>query len=241
MKEQMNEGEASPWSRVKSELASGNLVPLGAFLILAGQMIAFGAWLLAAISWGIIALLGRSFPALHGWDSLPEWLGEGGVMVFVVVFALMMLMPMRDAGKQGIWPFIDPEIEAERERAAQRKQDEERREWDEQRRKRAQEQAGADTRRAQQAAEAAARRADEARRRAEEAEAEARRKREASPSGGPMSRQTALEILELKEGATNAEIEKAFKRLMSAVHPDKGGSDYFAKQLNAARAVLLGK
>jgi len=49
----------------------------------------------------------------------------------------------------------------------------------------------------------------------------------------------ALEILELKEGATDDEIRAAYIRLMQRVHPDKGGTDFFAKQLIDAREVLL--
>jgi curved DNA-binding protein CbpA len=36
-----------------------------------------------------------------------------------------------------------------------------------------------------------------------------------------------------------AEINAAWKRLMNQVHPDKGGSNFIAKQLNEAREVLL--
>ena len=50
----------------------------------------------------------------------------------------------------------------------------------------------------------------------------------------------ALEVLELKPGATAAEIRAAYNRLIQRVHPDTGGSTFFAKQLNAARDVLLG-
>jgi type IV secretion system protein VirD4 len=49
----------------------------------------------------------------------------------------------------------------------------------------------------------------------------------------------ALEILELKDGATDQEIRAAYNRLMQKVHPDVGGSTFFAKQLNAARDMLL--
>jgi hypothetical protein len=58
--------------------------------------------------------------------------------------------------------------------------------------------------------------------------------------GGRMTRAEALEVLELKEGATTEAINAAWKHLMTKVHPDKGGSTYFAKQLNEAREVLLG-
>jgi hypothetical protein len=56
---------------------------------------------------------------------------------------------------------------------------------------------------------------------------------------GPMTYKRALEIMELSEGATEQEINAAHKRLIQRVHPDLGGSNFFAKQLNAARDVLL--
>jgi hypothetical protein len=49
----------------------------------------------------------------------------------------------------------------------------------------------------------------------------------------------AREILGLKAGASEGEIRAAYSRLMKRVHPDLGGSDFFAKQLNDARDVLL--
>ena len=54
-----------------------------------------------------------------------------------------------------------------------------------------------------------------------------------------MTVEQAIEILELRPGATEEEIRAAYNRLMQRVHPDLGGSNYFAKQLNAARDVLL--
>lgn len=51
----------------------------------------------------------------------------------------------------------------------------------------------------------------------------------------------ALAILGLKPGATTKEIEQAYKRLMSKLHPDKGGNDYLAQQLNQARDYLLNR
>ncbi len=67
------------------------------------------------------------------------------------------------------------------------------------------------------------------------------KQREQSASGfdGTMTRKQALEILELKEGATREEITAAFKRMMIKNHPDQGGSTFIAKLLNQARAVLL--
>lgn len=54
-----------------------------------------------------------------------------------------------------------------------------------------------------------------------------------------LSRQEALEVLGLDEGASEKEISEAYRRLMAQVHPDKGGSDWMAAKLNAARRTLL--
>jgi DnaJ-domain-containing protein 1 len=59
------------------------------------------------------------------------------------------------------------------------------------------------------------------------------------PTAGHMTPEQAFEILELKPGATAAEIRAAYNRLMQKVHPDMGGSTFFAKQLNLARDALL--
>jgi curved DNA-binding protein CbpA len=56
-----------------------------------------------------------------------------------------------------------------------------------------------------------------------------------------MSTAQAFEILGLKAGATEEEIRAAYNRLMKIVHADVGGSDFFAKQLNDARDVLVGQ
>lgn len=66
-----------------------------------------------------------------------------------------------------------------------------------------------------------------------------RRRRETSLATRGMSVAQALEILELTAGATEQEIRTAYNRLIQRVHPDAGGSTFFAKQLNAARDVLL--
>ncbi len=58
--------------------------------------------------------------------------------------------------------------------------------------------------------------------------------------GGRMTREEALQVLGLAEGAAEAEIRAAHRRLMRAAHPDQGGSDWLAARLNEARDVLIG-
>lgn len=50
----------------------------------------------------------------------------------------------------------------------------------------------------------------------------------------------AWRILGLEKGASRDEILHAHKRLMQRLHPDRGGNDYLAAKVNAARDRLLG-
>ncbi len=59
-------------------------------------------------------------------------------------------------------------------------------------------------------------------------------------ASGNMSAAQALEILGINAGANEQDIRAAYNHLMKRVHPDVGGSEFFSKQLNAARDVLLG-
>ncbi|PZQ65703.1 MAG: molecular chaperone DnaJ [Phenylobacterium zucineum] len=64
----------------------------------------------------------------------------------------------------------------------------------------------------------------------------------ARPAAAPTARMSADEarrILGVEAGASKAEIQAAYTRLMRAVHPDKGGTAGLAAQLNTARDELL--
>lgn len=58
-------------------------------------------------------------------------------------------------------------------------------------------------------------------------------------SSSRMSLSEARAILGVDETATRDEIKAAYARLMRLAHPDKGGTDGLAAQLNAARDRLL--
>jgi hypothetical protein len=61
-----------------------------------------------------------------------------------------------------------------------------------------------------------------------------------SQGGGAMSKAEAAAILGVKANASAEDVKAAHKRLMKDFHPDKGGSDYLAAKINAAKDVLLG-
>jgi DnaJ family protein C protein 19 len=54
-----------------------------------------------------------------------------------------------------------------------------------------------------------------------------------------MSMEQAREVLSLKPGHTKDDVIKAHRRIMQKVHPDRGGSDYLAAEINKAKDTLL--
>ena len=56
-----------------------------------------------------------------------------------------------------------------------------------------------------------------------------------------MSEFEALQVLGLRPDAGASEINEAHRRLMQIVHPDRGGSQYFAVKVNQAKDVLLNR
>jgi hypothetical protein len=63
----------------------------------------------------------------------------------------------------------------------------------------------------------------------------------APPRGGAadVTVEEAYAILGLEPGSDETAIKAAYHRLMKQLHPDHGGTDYFAAKLNRARDVLL--
>jgi hypothetical protein len=67
------------------------------------------------------------------------------------------------------------------------------------------------------------------------------------PAGGPssrgasdrMTREEAYRVLGLSPGASREAVVAEYRRLMKRVHPDQGGTDYLAAQLNEAKDTLL--
>ncbi len=64
-------------------------------------------------------------------------------------------------------------------------------------------------------------------------------KAEAPPAVDRPDEDEAWRILGLRKGASREEILQAHKRLMQRLHPDRGGNDYLAAKVNAARDLLV--
>jgi TPR repeat protein len=58
-------------------------------------------------------------------------------------------------------------------------------------------------------------------------------------SSGEMTIAQALEVLGISSGETKQGVRVRYHQLIKCLHPDVGGSAYLARQLNAARDLLL--
>lgn len=67
----------------------------------------------------------------------------------------------------------------------------------------------------------------------------AEQRRPAKQASGPMSVEQALKIFGLETLPSATEVTQRHRALMQKNHPDRGGSDYLAAQINEAKAVLL--
>lgn len=65
----------------------------------------------------------------------------------------------------------------------------------------------------------------------------AHRRRAAVPTSMPV--EDARRLLGVSDGASLAEIREAHRRLISRVHPDRGGSAELANRVNVARDILI--
>ena len=61
----------------------------------------------------------------------------------------------------------------------------------------------------------------------------------AAPSFDAMTKQQAAEVLGVAMDASPEEIRMAHKKLIQKMHPDRGGSELLAKQINQAKDILL--
>ena len=65
--------------------------------------------------------------------------------------------------------------------------------------------------------------------------------RKRSSSNGNFTQEQAEKILGLGSGYGKQDVIDAHRKLMQKLHPDRGGNDYLAAQINAAKELLMAK
>ncbi|WP_101757723.1 DnaJ domain-containing protein [Oceanicoccus sp. KOV_DT_Chl] len=60
-------------------------------------------------------------------------------------------------------------------------------------------------------------------------------------NSGEMNEDSAYAVLGLPKGASKQDVIQAHRKMMQKVHPDRGGSDYLAAQINQAKDLLLSR
>ncbi|MEZ5895491.1 MAG: DnaJ domain-containing protein [Parvularculaceae bacterium] len=63
----------------------------------------------------------------------------------------------------------------------------------------------------------------------------------APAKGGALAPEEAAAVLGVAIDAGAADIKAAHRKLISQLHPDKGGTDYLAAKINEARKILLAR
>tara|TARA_B100000029_G_scaffold502234_1_gene577166 strand:+ start:476 stop:853 length:378 start_codon:yes stop_codon:yes gene_type:complete len=58
-------------------------------------------------------------------------------------------------------------------------------------------------------------------------------------TGNTLSKEEALQILGLSAHPSREEIILAHRKIIQKLHPDRGGSNYLAQQVNEAKRILL--
>lgn len=72
-----------------------------------------------------------------------------------------------------------------------------------------------------------------------EAERPQQEKPQTPPRQPPLTIEEARQILSVHANATREEIIGAHRKLIQKFHPDRGGNDYLASRINAAKELLL--
>ncbi|WP_193164460.1 DnaJ domain-containing protein [Microbulbifer hainanensis] len=74
---------------------------------------------------------------------------------------------------------------------------------------------------------------------AKHAQARQEQRSSTTENGPHLTRDEACKILDVPADASDEEIIAAHRKLIQRLHPDRGGNDYLASRINAAKELLL--